>query len=219
MESQSNIIRDFLLKRIRAGILIPGDPIDETTLSEKFKVSGTPVREALTQLQALGLIERAPRAGARIFQPDIERLIGMIELHAELEGTTAHFAARRIGPDQEEKLLEAVEACESFVADPSNVPQKGYYQLNIDFHIRMIEATNNDDLMNAMISSSDRLISYFRARHRLRGEPIRSARDHRAIAKAILAGDAEKARELTIRHVTVDGATILDVVKKMNERF
>ncbi len=219
MGSQSDVIREALIGRVRAGRMLPGDPVDEQALKAEFGVSGTPVREALTQLEAVGLIERSPRAGARIFLPDVERLIGLIEVHAELEGMTAHFAARRINSAQARDLVRATEACEAFVADPENIPPTGYYQLNIDYHLALIAAMNNEDLGVYMNESANRIISYFRARHRLRGEPLRSAREHRLVTETVLAGDAEKARELMIRHVIVDGASILDVINKMNERF
>jgi DNA-binding GntR family transcriptional regulator len=46
---------------VRAGALLPGDPINEAELCSRYKVSRTPVREALLQLEARGLVTSLPR--------------------------------------------------------------------------------------------------------------------------------------------------------------
>jgi len=51
--------------RIVTGYLRPGEKLDEASLAARFDVSRTPVREALGQLSAMGLVERRPNRGAR----------------------------------------------------------------------------------------------------------------------------------------------------------
>jgi DNA-binding GntR family transcriptional regulator len=181
---------------------------------KSFGISSTPVRDAINQLEALGIVERTPRAGVRVFQPDTSRLLGLIEIYAELEGMCARFAAKRITAEQAKRLTAAVQACEDKVAEP-NFASLDYYSLNMTFHLAILDAANNPDLFELMYISATRLISFFRARHQLVGEPERSAVEHRQIANEILAGNPDAARDFMIKHVQVDGSTIFDTVQLM----
>lgn len=67
-----------LLDRIDLGTLNPGDVIDEAELVATFGVSRTPVREAVLQLEALGLVRRLPRKGATIFRPTLEEFLAIL---------------------------------------------------------------------------------------------------------------------------------------------
>jgi DNA-binding GntR family transcriptional regulator len=214
MSSQSEQVKSAIIEQIRSGIIGPGDSIDSAGLMKSFGISSTPVRDAINQLEALGIVERTPRAGVRVFQPDTSRLLGLIEIYAELEGMCARFAAKRITAEQAERLTAAVQACEDKVAEP-NFASLDYYSLNMTFHLAILDAANNPDLFELMYISATRLISFFRARHQLVGEPERSAVEHRQITNEILAGNPDAARDLTIKHVQVDGSTIFDTVQLM----
>ena len=65
-------------------------------LATRFGVSRTPVREALMQLDAIGLIEIRPRRGAVVIDPGPHRVYEMFEVMAELEGLAGSLAARRL---------------------------------------------------------------------------------------------------------------------------
>lgn len=63
-------------------------------LASRFGVSRTPVREALMQLNAIGLVEIRPRRGAVVIDPGPHRINEMFEVMAELEGL-AGWTTRR----------------------------------------------------------------------------------------------------------------------------
>jgi DNA-binding GntR family transcriptional regulator len=54
------------------GVLPPGSPLDETDIARRFSVSRTPVREALRQLVASGLVEARAHRGAVVAQPSLD---------------------------------------------------------------------------------------------------------------------------------------------------
>src|ERR1700723_1009480 len=88
-------LRLQLADEIVRGALPPGAGLDETDIAKRFNVSRTPVREALRQLVASGLVEARAHRGAVVAQPSIQRLTGMFEAMAELEALCAGLAAER----------------------------------------------------------------------------------------------------------------------------
>ena len=86
-------LRLQLADEIVRGVLAPGAALDETDIARRFSVSRTPVREALRQLAASGLIDARAHRGAVVARPSIERLTGMFEAMAELEAMCAGLAA------------------------------------------------------------------------------------------------------------------------------
>ena len=69
-------LRLQLTDEIVRSVLAPGSGLDETDIARRFNVSRTPVREALRQLVASGLVESRAHRGAVVAQPSIERLTG-----------------------------------------------------------------------------------------------------------------------------------------------
>lgn len=101
-------LRLQLADDIVRGILAPGSALDETELPGRFRVSRAPVREALRQVAASGLIEARAHRGAIVARPSHERLLGMFEAMAELEALCAGLAAQRM-TGSERRRLEGVE--------------------------------------------------------------------------------------------------------------
>src|SRR3954465_176473 len=97
-------LRLQLADDIVRGALAPGSALDETDIARRFNVSRTPVREALRQLAASGLIDARAHRGAVVARPTIERLAEMFEAMAELEALCAGLAAERMLPAERHRL-------------------------------------------------------------------------------------------------------------------
>ena len=134
MAGQTETLIETILQWIDIGRLKPGDLIDDAALVAEFSVSRTPVREALLQLEAVGLIRRHPRKGATLFRPTLEEFLAILEVHAKLEGQAAGLAARRLSTGWAARLEAAVLACEAHAAEKGDSDPDGYYQLNLRFH-------------------------------------------------------------------------------------
>ncbi len=76
-------------RRHRVGRLKPGQRLVEVGLAERFDVSRTPIREALIQLAASGMVEIRPRRGAFVALLGPRELIESFELMAEIEAACA----------------------------------------------------------------------------------------------------------------------------------
>lgn len=212
MANQSGTIVRALLDWIDSGRLNPGDEIDEATLVAQFGVSRTPVREALMQIEATGLVRRLPRKGAVVFKPTLAEFLSILEVHAKLEGQAAGLAARRLSPSGASALEAATQACEAHFAHLGDAQPEAYYQLNLRFHATVAEAAGNAFLLDLIKTNARKLMAYYRARYRYAGSIEASARDHRSIAALIVARDSDAAEEAMRRHVQFDQVTAMDLL-------
>jgi DNA-binding GntR family transcriptional regulator len=92
---------------IMTGILAPGERIHADVLARQFKVSHIPVREALTHLEAVGLIVQEPHKGARVIELSQNDIRHIFEVRRALEGLAARLAAANID-DQSQKQLQSL---------------------------------------------------------------------------------------------------------------
>ena len=212
MANQTETILSTLFDWIDTGRLNPGDEIEEATLVQQFGVSRTPVREALMQIEATGLVKRLPRKGVVVFKPSLEEFLAILEVHAKLEGQAAGLAARRLSACGRAALEAATAACETHFATLGEAEPDAYYQLNLRFHGTVAEAAGNAFLLEMIKTNARKLMAYYRARYRYAGSIEASARDHRAIAELIFARDSVAAEEAMRTHVQFDQVTAMDLL-------
>ena len=210
-----NLVHE-ILARIDLGAFNPGDTIDEQELVDTFTVSRTPVREALLQLEAMGLIRRHPRKGATIFRPTLEEFLAILEVHGKLEGQAAALAARRLSVAGARALEAAVTACETHAAAKGDADPDAYYQHNLRFHATVAEASGNPFLLDMIKTNARKLLAYYRARYRYAGVIAASAAEHRRIATLITDRDGTQAETLMARHVQFDQVTAMDLLAALS---
>ena len=168
-------LRLALADDIVRGLLVPGAALDETELARRFGVSRTPVREAIRQLAASGLVEVRPHRGAVVARPSEERLLGMFEAMAELEALCAGLAAERMSP-AERGALEAVHE-ELRALIQGGDPQR-YHEVNEAFHAAIYAGTHNAYLAEMTHATRSRVQPFRRAQFRNLGRLAKSHLEH-----------------------------------------
>src|ERR1700675_4379688 len=163
---------------ILGGHFQPGDRLAEEALAERFGVSRTPIREALRQLSAAGLVEMRPRRGAVVRSLLVADIVHMLELMAEIEGFCARLAARRMTPAQRGALAALHKA---YGALAQQDDQDGYFAASMRFHELIFAGTHNP-FLEETATRIQRRVSAFR-RHQLRapGRLAQSFAEHEAI--------------------------------------
>jgi DNA-binding GntR family transcriptional regulator len=193
-------LRLQLADEIVRGALPPGTALDETDMARRFKVSRTPVREALRQLVASGLVEARAHRGAVVAQPSIERLAAMFEAMAELEALCAGLAAERMTPTERHRL-EAIHE-ELRVLSHAGNPER-FHEINERFHNTIYAGSRNGYIAEITLATRVRAQPFRRAQFRNLGRLAKSHAEHEGIVVAILRGDRIGAAAAMRAHIVL----------------
>jgi DNA-binding GntR family transcriptional regulator len=191
-------LRLALADDIVRGLLSPGAGLDETELARRFGVSRTPVREAIRQLAASGLVEVRAHRGAVVARPTEERLLGMFEAMAELEALCAGLAAERMLPAERAQLEVVHEALRALIQDGD--PQR-YHETNEAFHAAIYAGAHNSYLAEMTHATRYRVQPFRRAQFRNLGRLAKSHVEHDSVVVAILRGDRDGAAAAMREHI------------------
>lgn len=189
-ETRADRLVRALSDEIVSGRLGPGVRLDEQSLADRFGLSRTPVREALGQLAAMGLVEKRAHRGVAVAAFTVERMMHMFELMAELEALSARLAARRMSPGAKAVLQEQHHATRC-LAEADDF--EAYEAANRAFHRAVYDGSGNPILVESADDLRRRLSPFRRAQFHVAGRIARSFGEHGAIVAAIVAGDEETA--------------------------
>ncbi len=191
-------LRLQLADEIVRGALPPGAALDETDIARRFKVSRTPVREALRQLAASGLIDARAHRGAVVARPTVERLTAMFEAMAELEALCAGLAAERMLPVERHRL-EAIHE-ELRVLSYAGNPER-FHEVNERFHDAIYAGSQNGYIAEMTLATRVRVRPFRRAQFRNLGRLAKSHAEHDRVVVAIMRGDRTGAATAMRAHI------------------
>lgn len=194
----SDKIRLKIEDDIKQGVLLPGDPIDDAELADRYQVSRTPIREALIQLQAQGMLSSLPRGGMIVAKMDLKQLLSLWELLAELEGVTVRLACERMTP---EELQEIVQVHESSRAIMEAEDVDGWQKVNLSFHELIYHAARNPYLRQEVLRMRTRTGYYRRHAFGALGRITASFEQHEQIVAAFKERDAKAASSAMVAHM------------------
>jgi DNA-binding GntR family transcriptional regulator len=191
-------LRLQLADEIVRGALAPGATLDEMELAQRFGVSRTPVREAIRQLAASGLIYARAHHGAVVARPSEEQLAGMFEAMAELEALCAGLAAERM-TGSERRTFETVHE-EARALIQLGDPQR-FHDINEAFHGAIYAGAHNNYLAEITLATRVRVQPFRRAQFRTIGRLAKSHMEHDKVVVAILRGNCERAASAMRAHI------------------
>lgn len=203
VEQMVRAVADLII----TGGMSPGERLDELSLAARFDVSRTPVREALRQLCAMGLVERQPNRSAVVTNVSGRDLSSMFEAMAELEAMCARLAAGRMTVEERRQLETSHNQSLRLVQSAS---EEDYAAYNIEFHTLLYRGAHNDHIYELVTQTRARLAPFRRAQFRLAGRLAKSFDEHQGIVTAILRSDADAASRAAYAHVAIvsDASTV-----------
>ncbi|MCR2813292.1 GntR family transcriptional regulator [Microbacterium sp. zg.Y1090] len=186
---------ETLLDEIQSGALAPGTVLAEVEQATRLGVSRTPLREALGRLAADGLVEQASPRVTVVAGIDADDIRALFTVRRALE----EMAARLAAATGDRAVFDDL-AAEFVVAEPE-CDADAYYALIARFDAALDAAVANDYLASSLRMVRTHLV---RVRRLARDNPRRltaSVAEHRLIASAISAGDADLAAHATHVHL------------------
>jgi DNA-binding GntR family transcriptional regulator len=183
---------------IVSGKIAPGTRLDLTALATELDMSPMPIREAIRQLDALGLIEHNPHRSARVTGLSIEDLREVYAARFTVEAWAVAEAARRF-EDTDAEL--AAGSLERTVEAQRETDHAASWDADTEFHFALYQAAGSGWLLRLITplwGTSERY-------RRLSQSPERDFderyREHRSILDACIAHDADLAARLLGRHL------------------
>lgn len=195
----ASIVQQKIVNDISHGQLPPGMRLEEEELARRYEVSRTPVREALRQLAALGMVDTRQRQGMVVAARSLEHFNSLLEVVADLEASSARYAAQRMTEAEREKLHSMHEVMRE-IAEQSAASR--FDKANGALHQLIHEGAHNDILFNGIAQMRMRTLPYTRMEFiSERRRMDISYMEHNAIVHAIMRREPEMAYQAMRLHV------------------
>lgn len=201
----SDDVARYVRRRIFDGTFRAGEYLRLDQLANELGISVTPVREALLNLGAEGLLEQQPRRGFMVLELTARDIVDVGNVQAFIGGELAARAAENITEVQ----LLALRAIQDQLEEAyDNGDLERTVRLNHEFH-RLINVAADSPKLTQFMSGMTRYApeSVFPT---LPGWPKQSTRDHRRVIAAFAGRDASRARMAMAEHFTVGVAPLTE---------
>jgi len=205
-------VADHLRADILEGRLKPGEWLRQERLAQAYGVSQMPVREALKQLAAEGLVEHVPYRGVRIVEFSAEDVEDLYACRSFIEGMAARSAAGNV---TDEEVAELASLHEQMVRCKTPEELREYRELNRRFHSLIFSASRRSYIVRTLAqlwsafptmlwSNIPRI-----AEASVPGRDEPDAAEHEEIVAALAAHDPERAERAVRLHIESAGAMLV----------
>ena len=201
----------LIQQKITQGTLPPGAAVSEVALAQELGSSRTPVREALGQLVAEGLLEQTPNRGTVVVQLKRQDIIDLYELREALEVYAVGKVARKATipedlqrlkafADEIVKLKDELKEAQAATLDERQMAR--FIACDLGFHTLLLRMAANARIMKT-VSETRLLMRIFSIQRRRHNQALLTKihRQHQDISVAIAEGDAARASELMSNHI------------------
>ena len=193
---------DFATERIRELInsdeMPQGYKINVEELAQEFGVSRTPVRDALGRLEAEGLVQVVPRVGVYVRKIGLTEVLEVYAIKEAVEPVMAQWATERGSRSQREDFYQSAHKLADLAVKGDVRQYVAYVEERRQKLMEMAEST----VLTDVFRSIDGRVRLLRFKNLDQPSRIKSSvREHLGIARAVRAGDAPLAHELTQKHV------------------
>lgn len=194
-------VYEILRREILSLELRPGQRLDEVSLSDRFRCSRTPVREALVKLDSESLVTTLPNGSAMVASIEFEKVPAYFDALTLLQRVTTRLAARF---RTESDLVKISRCGAEFRAaqERGNVPDM--IETNRDFHVAIADAGRNayyHAFYARLLDEGRRLLRLYFFTYDDERPPVYSD-EHDQIIDAISARDEDLADRLAFQHAT-----------------
>jgi DNA-binding GntR family transcriptional regulator len=198
--SDHQSLRERIVARLRAAIIAGDLPaktrLMEPDLARQLGVSRTPLREAIRQLEAEGLVTAVPRVGTFVSEVSPRDVEDTYAIRAVLEGLAARLAAKNTDPAKAATLRTILADLARKTPD-----YRVYHEEAGRFHDAILALAGNQRLQSLYQLLTHQITRFRTLSLALPQRPEVSYREHRRIATAILRGRGAEAEHLMRAHI------------------
>jgi DNA-binding GntR family transcriptional regulator len=200
----------MLRDRILHGAYPEGEPLRQDALAKELGVSRIPVREALRQLEAEGLVTFNPHRGAIVSSLSLAEIEETFSLRAEIEGDLLRRALPRLGDEQ---LRRAAEILDGYQRALRTGDITAWGEFNWQFHSLLYAPAERPVTMGIVQRLHQQSDRYLRMQLALTHGESRANEEHRAILAAVRRHDGKRAVALMKQHILGAGRSLLDFLE------
>jgi len=156
--SISDQIYEHLKEKILSGDIAPGERLMQVPVSEAFKTSRTPIRDAFHRLGQDGLVERLPQGGVRVISLDPTKIQEIFGIRSVLEAYAVELACHRITAEEIAVLKQILRQAQEVLRLPKSKKElriTRLFKLTTQFHETIYQAANNSYLMRVINNLRD----------------------------------------------------------------
>ena len=195
----------LIVDAIDAGAYAPGDRLVESELADRFRVSRTPIREALQRLETQSMLTRDGRS-LIVASLDHNQLAELYEVRAELEGLAAQLAAQHATREEIHVLYEMIASDRKLIDDPDRLSRA-----NRRFHNQIHLASRNRYLISQLEMVHRSMALLTSTSLAVDGRGGMALNEHEDIVKAIELRDGEAANKALKKHLSFAFETRLKI--------
>lgn len=205
-QTLTGLTLDALRDRILHGEYPEGEPLRQDAIAAELGVSRIPVREALRQLEAEGLVTFSPHRGAVVTTMSLLEIAELFELRAEIESDLVRRAIPHMTAEDHARAKDILLAYE--IALRGGEVAK-YGELNWQFHSTLYAPARRGFTMSMVGKLHHQSDRYLRMQLALTHGETRAKDEHRAIAAAVKRADVRLAAKLMREHILGAGRVLL----------
>lgn len=202
------MVADVLREAILRGILLAGQQLRQDEIARELGVSHIPVREALRQLEAEGLVRLRPYRGFEVSELSPEEVEELYEIRIPLECQALRLALPHLTDEdleRAEQILDAIDA----EGDPS-----AWSELNTEFHAVLYAPSRRQRLLNLIRTLRTNVDRYLRLYISVMQRKQYSQREHRKILDAVRRRDAAGAVAALEEHLGIACRMLVDYLRR-----
>lgn len=200
-------LTDHVVARLRqdivAGRFPPGERLTENGLCEAYGVSRVPVREALKSLEVEGFLTYRAYAGVTVATTSRDDAADLFAVRKAIEMRAVRRCAERFrGGDDGDEIAEFADRLTALVDTGTAVGKRDVgrlAQLNTEFHLALAEFSGSGNLQSLLRQVALKIEWLYAMDVKTRA--AHSWAEHREIAEAVVAGEADRAEELIAQHI------------------
>jgi DNA-binding GntR family transcriptional regulator len=209
----SATIANAVRRAILSGELAENTRLGQDEIAALFGVSKIPVREALKQLEAEGLVAFTQQRGATVVSLSEDEIIELFEIRAALEELAARLSVANLTASS----LSAAEA--ALVAYDNETDVARWGALNWAFHSALYKEARKPTLLGYIKSVHDKLDRYLRAQLTLTKGIAKSQAEHYQILEHARQGRVDEVAALTRRHVMEAGDSLIRFLRASRQQI